>query len=160
MKKKKQNQKNFKKSFKSLSIFQKILLIIGLLIMTIMAFPIVIVLFIGLLPSLTIFITDPKNTNKIMIVGCFNLAGVFVYLMNVINHFSISGAMFILSDIFNLIIMLGSAALGLIIYCEIPNLFLILSKISAKRRLKIIESNLEKLSEEWGAEVINNQISK
>lgn len=33
------------------------------------------VLLIGLLPTFTILITDPKNTDKLVIVGSFNLAG-------------------------------------------------------------------------------------
>lgn len=142
-----------KRKKKSLTTMQKLLLLLALLLAVITALPAVIIILIGLLPTLTILITDPKNTNKLVIVGCFNLAGVFIFMMNIANHFSLQNAFFIVTNIFNLIIMLGSAAIGLIIYCEIPNLFIFTTKISAQKRLKSIDARLEKLSEEWGAEI-------
>lgn len=139
---------------KPFTTMQKLLLLLGLILAVITALPAVIIVIIGLLPTLTILLTDPKNTNKLIIVGCFNLAGVFIFMMNIANHFSLHNAFFIVTNIFNLIIMLGSAAIGLIIYCEIPNIFIFISKISAQKRLKSIDSRLERISEEWGAETI------
>lgn len=143
--------KNRKKPFTTM---QKLLLLLGLALAVITALPAVVIILIGLLPTLTILITDPKNTNKLIIVGCFNLAGVFIFMMNIANHFSLQNAFFIVTNIFNLIIMLGSAAIGLIIYCEIPNLFIFTSKISAQKRLRTIDTRLEKIGEEWGPEII------
>ena len=124
---KKENTKkplaNLKKSYRKLSVVQKMILFIGLMFIVISTLPAVMVLLIGLLPTFTILITDPKNTDKLVIVGSFNLAGVFIYLMSIINTFTIHNAFFIVGDIFNLIIMLGSAGLGLVAYYEIPNLF-------------------------------------
>lgn len=158
----KQNNKkkplnNLKKSYRKLSMIQKWLLFIGLFFMVVSTLPAVVVLLIGLLPTFTILITDPKNTNKIVIVGSFNLSGVFIYLLNIVNSFTIYEALFIVGDIFNLIIMLGSAALGLIAYYEVPNLFILISKASAKKRLRVIDSKLEKLGEDWGTELIERQ---
>lgn len=158
----KQNNKkkplnNLKKSYRKLSMIQKWLLFIGLFFMVVSTLPAVVVLLIGLLPTFTILITDPRNTNKIVIVGSFNLSGVFIYLLNIVNSFTIYEALFIVGDIFNLIIMLGSAALGLIAYYEVPNLFILISKASAKKRLRVIDSKLEKLGEDWGTELIERQ---
>lgn len=153
---KKANNK-LKKSFKRLSMFQKWTLLIALFFIAISSLPAVLVLLIGLLPSFTILITDPKNTNKLIIVGSFNLAGVFIYLMSIINNFTIHDAFSIVGDIFNLIIMLGSAAFGLIVYYEIPNLFITISKATTKKRLKNIDDKLQKLSEDWGGELIERQ---
>ena len=98
-------------SYVRLSLFQKILLTIGILIAVLTTLPVMVVLLIGLLPTFTVMVTDRNNTNKLIIVGCFNLAGVFIYLFHVISNFTVRDAFFILSDIFNLIIMLGSAGL-------------------------------------------------
>lgn len=147
---------DFKGSYVRLSMLQKILLLIGLLIAFFTTFPVVVVLLIGLLPTFTIMVTDRSNANKLIIVGCFNLAGVFIYLFHVINNFTVRDAFFILSDIFNLIIMLGSAGIGLIVYCEVPNLFIYLSKAAARKRLKTIDATLEKLAGEWGPEILGN----
>ena len=149
---KKENTKkplaNLKKSYRKLSVVQKMILFIGLMFIVISTLPAVMVLLIGLLPTFTILITDPKNTDKLVIVGSFNLAGVFIYLMSIINTFTIHNAFFIVGDIFNLIIMLGSAGLGLVAYYEIPNLFIFLSKASAQKRLKNIDAKLTHLAED------------
>lgn len=142
------------RSYFRLSLIQKILLAVGLLIAILTTLPVMVVLLIGLLPTFTIMVTDKTNTNKLIIVGCFNLAGVFIYLFHVINNFTVRDAFFILSDIFNLIIMLGSAGLGLVVYLEVPNLFIYLSKVAAQKRLKTIDANLDKLAEDWGEGIL------
>lgn len=147
-------------AYKALSLPQKILLLFGLIIGTISMLPAVIVIFIGMLPTLTVLITDIKNTNKLIIVGGFNLSGVFMYILNVANNFTIDHAFFLICNIFNLIVMFGSAAIGLIIYCELPNFFTFISKISAQKRLKTIDAKLEKLAEDWGTEIINKHSEK
>lgn len=141
-------------AYMRLTLIQKILLAAGLLIAILTTLPVMVVLLIGLLPTFTIMVTDKTNTSKLIIVGCFNLAGVFIYLFHVINNFTVRDAFFILSDIFNLIIMLGSAGLGLIVYLEVPNLFIYLSKVAAQKRLKTIDTNLEKLTEDWGEGIL------
>lgn len=155
---KKKKKPSLKNSFQNLSSSRKWLLFIFLCMLAIITLPAIIVLLIGLLPTITVLITDTKNANKLVIVGCFNLAGVFVYLINVINHFSIDDAVFILSDVFNLVIMLGSAAIGFIIYYELPNLFVLSAKITAKKRVISIDKRLERIAEEWGKETIESQI--
>lgn len=142
-----------------LNIFQKVLLILALLIAVVTTLPVMVVLLIGLLPTFTIMITDKNNTNKLIIVGCFNLAGVFIYLFHVISNFTIRDAFFIFSDIFNLIIMLGSAGLGLVVYLEVPNLFIYIYKIMAQKRLKTIDEQLNKLAEDWGEGIKGNGAS-
>jgi len=139
-----------------LTLLQKIMLVFCVLIAIFTTLPVMVVLLIGLLPTFTIMVTDRKNTNKLIIVGCFNLAGVFIYLFHVINNFTVRDAFFILSDIFNLIIMLGSAGLGLIVYLEVPNLFIYISRIAAEKRLKTIDASLQKLAEDWGEGIYGN----
>lgn len=154
---KKQPLNKLKHSFKKLSVVQKMLLLIGLLFVIINTLPAVMVLLIGLLPTFTILLTDSKNTDKLVIVGSFNLAGVFIYLLNVINSFTMYNALYIVGDIFNLIIMLGSAGLGLIVYYEVPNLFILISKMSAQKRLRSIDTKLSRLADDWGTDLIDRQ---
>lgn len=156
----KRKQTDFKRSFQSLSLARKSLLFIFLAIIASSVLPAIIVLLIGLLPTLTILFIDPKNSAKLIIIGCFNLSGLFVYLINMINHFSIYGAFNLLSDVFNMIIMLGSAALGFLVYYEMPNLFAYIAQNTSQRRLANIESELKKISEEWGSQIIDKQINQ
>lgn|SRR5574344_237842 len=139
---------------KKLNLVQKLLILLILILVGMTALPILIIIFIGMLPTITLLITDSKNSQKLMSVGCFNLAGVFIYLGGIFNNFTMQNAFFMVSNIFNLIIMLGTAGLGLVLYCEMPNLFIFMSRISAEKRLKTIDARLQKLNEEWGESAI------
>ena len=157
MKIKKKSDLNKKISSPAAKRTKRWILITILLLTIIIALPFTIILLIGLLPTITLLITDPKNSPKLVTIGCFNMAGVFIYLLHVINHYSMDGAIDIVRDVFNLIIMLGSAGIGLILYCELPNLFIFFAKISAGKRMNVIDKKLADMADEWGQEVINEQ---
>ncbi len=157
MKIKKKSDLNNKSSSPATKRVKQWILVTILLLLTIIILPFTIILLIGLLPTITLLITDPKNSPKLVTIGCFNMAGVFIYLLHVINHYSVDGAFDIVRDVFNLIIMLGSAGIGLILYCELPNLFIFFAKISAGKRMNVIDKKLAEMAEEWGQEVINEQ---
>ena len=97
-----------KKTFK-LSFTQKLLLC--LIILSFTSLPIVIILLIGLLPTITTILVDPRNSQKITIVGCFNMAGSFICIINLLNQYSHNISISILGNVFNIVIMLGAAAL-------------------------------------------------
>lgn len=141
-KKNKQNALKFK-------FFQKLLILLGLIIIAFTILPVVVILFLGLLPTLTIAVTDTKNINKITTVGCFNMAGVMVCLNSLFNQFGSEFEFSILNNIFNIIIMLAAAALGVLLYYALPDLFVFIFKNSTQHRLKTINSKLEKLTETW-----------
>lgn len=144
-----------KKAPLRLSATQKLLLLLMMIVALMTTLPILVVLLVGLLPTFTLMILDIKNVNKLIVVGCFNLSGVFVYMFNVLRNFSVDNALFIFSDIFNMILMLGSAAIGLIVYYELPQLFIYLAKASNQKHIANIDTKVEKLQEIWGAEVLH-----
>lgn len=139
-------QKNPKKK---LNLFQKIFLFLCFTIVCFTVFPTVVVLTIGLLPTITIIITSPKDLTKITTVGCFNIAGVMICLNNIFNQFNSDLDFSFPANIFNIIIMLGGATLGVVLYYILPDLFVYIFKNSAQHRLKVINSKLEKLTENW-----------
>ncbi len=146
----------FGKSFRKLNLFQKAALIILFILICIISFPIVLILIFGLLPTLTILFVDKKNYDKQLIVGCFNIAGVFFYLFGVLNKFSVGQQNDIADNIFMTILMLGSAALGLVLYNELPNFYAYLYRLVSTRRIDKINTRLEKLKEDWGEEIVPN----
>ncbi len=145
--------KNDQLSFR-FSKTQKILLLLLIFIITMHTLPMVLILFIGLLPTFTLMVIDIKNINKLIIVGSFNLAGVFFYIFNIFKNFSVGNAVFLFSDIFNMILMLGSAAIGLLLYYEMPLLFSYFSKIATAKRIANIDNRLEKMQEKWGKDIV------
>ena len=135
---------------------QKLFIVAALIILSITSLPIVIVLLIGMLPTVTVLLIDSRNFNKLTMVGCFNLAGAFVCLVSMFNQFNNLSEITVLGNVFNIIIMLGAAALGMLLYFELPNLFVYLFKSSAQRRLRHINATLEKISADWGSEIVND----
>lgn len=143
------NGKKNKAGFSKLNSIQKFLVFIGLMVVAFTALPIVVVLFIGLLPTLTVVITDTKNINKITTIGCLNISGVMICARNLFQQHT-SGLPFSISEnIPNIIIMLSSAALGVFLFYVLPDLFSVIFKNSAQHRLKVINAKLTKLSENW-----------
>lgn len=138
-----------------LNLAQKLLLVFCIIILAFSSLPIMVVLFIGLLPTLTIIITDPKNAYKLTIVGCLNLSGVFISLVRIFNQYAAGIPVSIIGNIFNIIIMLGFAAIGAVLYYELPSLFIAIYKASSQRRLHSIDNKLEKLTQEWGNEIVS-----
>lgn len=141
--------KKNKAGLAKLNFIQKFLIFLAFMVVAFTVLPAVVVLVIGLLPTLTIVVTDTKNINKITTVGCFNIAGVMICLNNILIQFSSGLEFSILNNIFNIIIMLGAAALGVLLYYALPDLFVFIFKNSAQHRLKVINAKLEKLSENW-----------
>ncbi len=137
---------------KKLTTFQKWILALGLFVLIYMTFPAVFVILIGLLPSITILITDSQNSSKITTIGCMNMTGVFICLTNILKQNDSLETFSLADNIFSLVVMLGLAAFGAILYYEVPNLFVTLFKISVQKRLKTIDAKLEKLTLEWGSE--------
>ena len=138
-----------KKSGLKLNFVQKILIFAGLLVVSFTVLPAVVILLIGLLPTITTAITDSKNINKITTVGCFNISGVMVCLNNIFGQLRSPNSFSIQGNIYTIVIMLSAAALGLILYHALPELFAYIFKNSAQHRLKTINTKLEKLKENW-----------
>lgn len=132
-----------------LNFFQKMLIFISLLIIAFTVLPAVVVLLLGLLPTITVVITDTKNINKITTVGCFNISGVMICLNNLFNQFNSGVAFSLRNNIFDVVIMLSAAALGVLLYYILPDLFAYIFKNSAQHRLKVINARLDKLKEHW-----------
>ena len=141
--------KRTKRNVLKFKFFQKLLILLGLIIVSFTILPVVVILFLGLLPTLTVAVTDTKNISKITTVGCFNMAGVMICLNSLFNQFGSEFEFSILNNIFNIVIMLAAAALGVLLYYLLPDLFVFIFKNSAQHRLKTINSKLEKLTETW-----------
>ena len=142
------NAKN-KKASPRFGLAQKLFIMLLLLFISFTILPAVIVLFLGLLPTITTVIVDTKNLNKITIVGCSNITGVMICLNNFFNQFSSGVPFSVQGNIFNIVIMLSAAAIGMFLYYIIPDLFVYIFKNSAQHRLKVINAKLEKLKETW-----------
>ena len=126
-----------------ISGFQKVFLFVLFLVISFKVLPAIVVLFIGILPTITILLTDTKNINKITTVGCFNISGVMICFNNIFNQITSVANFSITDNIFNIAIMLFAAGLGMFLYYILPDIFVYICKNSAQHRLKIINAKLE-----------------
>lgn len=142
------SKKNANTGMSKLNSFQKFIIFLGLMLVAFTILPVVVVLFIGLLPTLTAVVTDTKNTNKITTIGCLNMSGLIICLHHLFIQLT-SGTFSIRENIYDIIIMLSAAALGAFLYYVLPDLFSFIFKNSAQHRLKIINNKLAKYAENW-----------
>ena len=145
-------KKSFSKEKSKASRFnfiQKFVLFLSLIFIAFTVFKPVVILFLGLLPTLTIVVIDTKNINKITTVGCFNIAGLMICLKNLFEQLNQDIAFSIIDNIYNIVIMLVAAAIGVLLYYILPDVFVFIFKNSAQHRLKIINAKLEKLKQNW-----------
>lgn len=142
-------QKNNKTGLSKLNSFGKFLIFLCLLFVGFTILPQVVVIVLGLLPTLTIVLTETKNINKITTVGCFNVSGVMICLNSFIKQYNDNTPFSINENITNVIIMLAAAAVGVSLYYILPDLFAFIFKNSAQHRLKAINAKLEKLQQNW-----------
>jgi len=142
----KPNSKSANGKFNS---FQKFLLFLGLMIVSFTILPVVVVLFIGLLPTLTAVVTDTKNVNKITTIGCLNMSGLIICLHHIFIQLTSHTPFAIRDNIQDIIIMLSAAAFGAVLYYSLPDLFVFIFKNSAQHRLKVINNRLNRFAENW-----------
>ncbi|MCQ2740822.1 MAG: hypothetical protein MJ210_01725 [Alphaproteobacteria bacterium] len=141
--------KDKQKNSTKLGFLGKFLIFICLLFVGFTILPQVIIIGLGLLPTLTIVLTESKNINKITTVGCFNVTGVIVCLNSFIKQFNENIPFSMNENIANVVVMLISAAIGVCLYYIMPDIFALIFKNSAQHRLKTINAKLEKLKQNW-----------
>jgi len=119
------------------------------------AFPTLIVIAVGWMPGIVTWFTDRTDQKYgFFCIGGLNLAGVFPYLLDLWwgNH-NLTGAMNIITDVFALAVMYGSATAGWFIYTVIPPMITSFMTVLSERRLSALRANQRRIVEEWGDEV-------
>lgn len=121
----------------------------------IFALPTVIVFTFGMLPSFAAYVVDrTKEKYAMFCVASMNFCGVFPYLMDLwFDSHSIYAATNIMSDVFALFVMFGSAALGWTIYSIVPPVISSFLSVIAQQRVSALRAQQKKLIEEWGEAV-------
>jgi len=123
--------------------------------MIIVSFPTVMVLFVGMLPTLVAFLIDRTDEKfATFCVGGVNFSGVFPQLMDLWNgDHSIAAALSILSDVFIIATMYGAAAFGWMLFMSLPPVVASVLNVLSQTRLAALRAIQRDLVEEWGEEV-------
>ncbi len=121
----------------------------GLLIF---ALPTVVVLVFGMLPTFVAFVVDQqKERYATFCVASMNVCGVFPSLLDLwLTDHSLGAAVTVLTDVFALVIILGAAAFGWVIYSAVPPVISSFLSVVAQRRIVTLRGEQRKLINEWG----------
>ncbi|MBL94328.1 MAG: hypothetical protein CFH06_00289 [Alphaproteobacteria bacterium MarineAlpha3_Bin5] len=127
-----------------------------LVCLTIVAFPTIMLVCVGMVPTaIATFIDRTEDKYSVYCIAGGNFCGVFVYLLELWgSHNNISAANTIFSEIFPLLIMYASAGFGLIIFMVLPPIISSVLQAIAQRRLNLLRVVQTKLVEEWGETLI------
>lgn len=120
-----------------------------------LALPTAIVLFVGFLPTLAAWLVDntPRRYATKTVLGV-NFAGVAPFVLKLWSgQNDIAAAGRIVTDPFALVVMLGAAAIGWMMFLGFPSLVTALSTLNAARRIGQLKEHQRALTEEWGAAV-------
>ena len=128
-------------------------------LLVVVAFPTVILLVLGMLPTgVAYFIDRTPQKNAALCVGGMNFSGVFSFLLDLwTGSHTPEGAAEILSDVFSLAVIYGSAAFGWVMFMAIPPVVATFITVMAQRRIALLRMTQKRLIEEWGEDVAKAQ---
>jgi hypothetical protein len=115
----------------------------------------IILLFIGLLPTLVAFIID-KSARKYstFCVGAMNITGVFPSMLELWGgQNNIAHAIQIVTNIFDLAIMYAASSFGWLLYIAIPPVVNALLAVVAQHRITLLRTRQRELIGEWGQDI-------
>lgn len=119
------------------------------------ALPTMLLLTLGLLPTLVAFVVDlhPRKYAA-RSVGFMNFTGTLPFLLALwTGAHDIVSAMKILTDVFAWLVIYSAAALGWLIYMGMPSVAGFIMQFHAGRRVNVLDARRKKLIQEWGENI-------
>lgn len=134
-----------------------LLLWVGIIVVGLVSasLPTVILVGIGMLPTFVAWICDRSEEKfATFCVGGLNFSGVFPFVMTLWSgKHSIDAATGVVTNVFSLAVMFGSAGLGWLLFAAVPPVIATFLKVLSERRLAVLRAQQRKLVEEWGDDV-------
>ena len=118
-------------------------------------FPTVVLIAIGMIPTLVAFFVDrDPERSQTAAIGAMNCAGVVPFVIDLWSRGQTMDNTFrILAEPATWLVMLGAAAIGQLIIFALPPAMAMLTLARAELRLKVLRHNLEQLKASWGPDV-------
>ncbi|MCW8916548.1 MAG: transposase family protein [Magnetovibrio sp.] len=114
-----------------------------------------ILIIIGMLPTIVAFIIDrSKGKTASICVGSINFIGVFPYILSLWSQFDqLDSAMAMVGDIFTLLVMYSAAAFGWLLFLTLPSIISSFVIVLQQRKVAQLRGEQKDLIEEWGEDV-------
>lgn len=119
-----------------------------------LALPSFVVIVAGLLPSIVAFVVDDKPGRPLFhTVAPLNVAGVAPFVLKLWLHgHTMDGALAILTNVFDIAVMYGTAALGWVLAWLNPAIAVVVAEAFSGYRLNRLEAREKELRAEWDFE--------
>lgn len=133
----------------------KLIMGIVLLMMAVFVLPTLLIFAIGMLPTVIAYMIDRrKEKYAAFCVGCMNFAGVLPYGMRLwVSEHSVEGSMRQVADPVALLVMVGAAAVGWVIYFVAPSIVGVFLRLQAEQKVRRLKELQRELMEEWGEDI-------
>ena len=128
---------------------------IALTVLAVVALPLCLLLLAGMIPAMVSVLLDRYRARYLTrTVGAMNLAGIAPLALQLWNGgFTLAGAISLLSNPLNWLMMYGAAALGWGLFFVTPPLARIIVDLRADQAQSDLKARAEQLIAEWGEEV-------
>ena len=138
-----------------------LLILLTLIALVPFSLPTLLVLFVGMLPSLVAALGERGSNRYAWIcVGGFNFAGLASWLMALwFGHHEFSYALQQITDINMLMAAYGASAFGWALYIAMPPVVSTLMSANSQRRAQALVQQQRKLVDLWGDDVAKGSIS-
>ena len=133
----------------------RLLIIITLMALVPFSLPTMMVLLVGLLPTLGAALSERGKARYAWIcVGGVNFAGLSPWLFKLwFGHHTLEYAFSQITGVTMLLAAYGASAVGWLLYISMPPIVGVFSGINSKRRMTVLVDSQKKLIDQWGAEV-------
>lgn len=137
------------------SLRRGIWFVIGLMTLAIISLPTVLLIFFGLMPSIVAMVIDRTDGRyaTFCVLG-MNLSGLFPFLTDIwFQVHTTDMAIRIMTNVFNLLIIYGSAGFGWMLYMALPPVITTFLSSMSQRRVAVLREKQAQIIEEWGESV-------
>lgn len=131
--------------------------LIGLVMLGLMIFaaPALLLFIVGCVPAMVAFIVDREpGRNATLAVTAANIAGVAPFIVELlVNGATMARAVAMLSDVFVIAVMFGTAGIGWMLVLGMPKVAAVYIEVTNETKIKLMRREQQRLVEEWGEEV-------
>jgi len=127
-------------------------ILLCLVALLVISLPTVLLLLFGMLPTIVAWVVDRSQQKYATFCVCgMNFSGVFPFLSDVwFKDHSTDAAVRILTNVFDLTVIYGTAAFGWMIFIAVPPVITQFISAMLQKRVATLREQQQKIIEEWG----------
>ncbi len=134
-----------------------VFLLMGAIFVCLMLFaaPALLLLAVGCTPAMVAYVVDREpDRNATLAVAAANVAGVAPFIVELlVAGATMDRAMTMLSDVFVIAVMFGTAGIGWVLVLGMPKIATVYIEVTNETKIKLMRREQQRLVEEWGEDI-------